>query len=67
MAIWYCPLPQVRPGDLIIKINKVSGNAALMLEKWGKAYLITLTLKRGSSLNANAAEFVLLVTPGNSW
>ena len=56
-------LREVRPGDLIIKVNEVSGNAAHMLEECGKDYLVTLTLKRGSSLNAEAPEFV----PGTPW
>ena len=55
--------PEVRPGDLIIKVNEVSGNAACMLEECGKDYVVTLTLKRGSSLNAEAPEFV----PGTPW
>ena len=60
--------PEVRPGDLIIKVNKVGGNAAHMLEECGKQ-LVSLTLMRGdpsslsllastSSFNAEATEFV---------
>ena len=49
---------EVRRGDFIIQVNKASGNAARMLEECGKDYVVTLTLKRGSSLNAEAPEFV---------
>ena len=49
--------PEVRPGDLIIKVNNVSCDASHMLDECRKhTFLVKFTVKRG--LNAEAPAFV---------
>ena len=59
------PLREVHPGDLIIKVNNVCGNTALMVQECLKERLVKMTLIRKSafSFHANAPEF----EPGKLW
>ena len=52
-------------GDLIIKVNNVCGNTALMVQECLKERLVKMTLIRTStfSFHANAPEFA----PGKLW
>ena len=59
---------EVRPGDLIVKVNDICCDAASMAEECCKERLLKLTLVRGPrlsgcSLHADAPEFV----PGKRW
>ena len=63
---------EVRPGDLIVKVNDMCCNTASMVEECRKERLVRLTLVRGPqlsarasrcSLHADAPEFV----PGKRW
>ena len=42
----------------MIQVNHSSDNEARMLEECGKDYVVKLTVKHGSSLNAEAPAFV---------
>ena len=50
------PLREVHPGDLIIKVNNVCGNTALMVQECLKERLVKMTLIRTSAFSFHASK-----------